>query len=294
MATADELCVCEGEISHRANHEECVHTCITAVMRPPRRRQPHPTRDTLLLGATALAALVLAVVGFAFLRADVASGGGGTTTPPIVIPPPTVGVNATVLAAACAAACGANVTCPRQVALTGVVPSCTTCGVGLTLLAGGACSAVATACTATPWCSSADATTHLAPLHNALVQAAIEAAPGRNASYVTSVYPGNATTMLAASTWNATIAPLVGANTAITILNEYLTAKFGYLALGSSAGPVQWFDDQAGWWAASLASYQAGVGLYGTYVATLKTLPTTCHSRTWIANSTTGNCIGPM
>lgn len=236
------------------------------------------------------AAMLRSSGGFSSTGGD----GGGTTTPPITGP---VGLNSTQLAAACVAACGTGVACPQQVALTGVVNACTSCGPGLTLLTtSGTCSASAGVCASTPWCSSSDATVRLVPLHNALVQAAIDAAPQRNASLVGPVYTANMRTN--ASLWTTTIAPAFGGNTAAAssaasiALNQYLSGKFTYIAANSSTQtPTSWFDDQAGWWRSYLPAYTPGA--YASYLTTIKELVPTCNGKRWLADPSTGTCGPP-
>lgn len=221
------------------------------------------TKPTVVLGAGSLglSLILFGVVAFSLLR----TARLAPVRPVVVVP--VTNATAPVLAtaqereAACQAACVTS-TCTQSL-VTGVVDACTSgCGLPNQTNATGLCVDDGTACSSTPWCTTLEAQ-YARRLHAALMTALSE-----NRTTV-----GNIAT---SSNWTTILQPVLTNTSAVALLDVYRATP------PTGATPAVWFDDQTGWWGASLAAYQMLVA-FPTYVASLKQLACTTH--TWQAGA---------
>ena len=238
-------------------------------------------RRVLAVACWSLALGLIAIVVFSKLRP---ARYHATLTLAVAPPSPTVngtfGLGNATLTAACTQACGSGGGVCNQSYTTGIVHACLGCGTGRTLDARGACTTLAVDCPAWPWCASdqADAARRL---HNALVASALV----NGTSDVPPMYTSDIVTQ--GVNWTTHIQPYATAPQAVQLLNAYLAAK---QQAPLATGPMPWFDDQTGWWNASLPAYRAALpSNYAPYVTTLKTRVCT---RTWLAGQR-GECVIP-
>lgn len=231
------------------------------------------TRSALLCLVLSLTVLPAYVLLFSRLRLVV-----------VVLPgqagpvPPAAGVFEgalanTTRADACIRACGLGSSCDQSGA-SGIVRSCLSCPTGQ-LPVGARCSSVPQFCVTFPWCASAEA--RLAQsVHDALVLAAVGLFNGtKDVQFPT----GQAGVLaLQASRGWPSISAQLGADAGPQALSLLADLAAGN---GTSGDPSRWFDDQHGWWAASLPLYRMDLpDAFAPYVTHMKRR--IC-ARTWAA-----------
>lgn len=192
------------------------------------------------------------------------------------------------LAQACVSRCGVGGRC-LQSNESGIVDSCLACSpdrVLATQLDGSvACIVPEFDCSSVPWCTTAETTTRVRPVDNALAQAALDTA-GSNG---TIPYPYTAT-ITASSNWTVLASAGLSPSTASSLVNSLLLAKGAELDTGSTLNPSTWFDDQTGFWNNSLPLFQLlRPESYRVYVTEIKRALCT---RTWLLQN--GECVRPL
>lgn len=192
------------------------------------------------------------------------------------------------LTQACIDRCGSGGQC-LQSNESGIVDSCVACSPDRVLapqLDGSvACIVPEYDCSGVPWCTTAEATTLVRPVDNALAQAALDTA----ATNGTIPYPYTAS-ISSSSNWTILAAAGLTPSKASSLVNTLLLAKGAELDAGSTLNPSTWFDDQNSFWNNSLPLFQLlRPESYATYVTQIKR--TLC-ARTWVLQQ--GECVRPL
>jgi hypothetical protein len=239
-----------------------------------------PQREVVGYSSLLLSASLVAFLVFSAMR-DTGSSVTPTTTtttttaPTIVIDNANQTVSLVAPTLACAAACGtgAGVRCNQSMA-TGIVFGCLACN-SSSRDPMQRCTPIQT-CSLYPFCSSAEATPRLVQLHNALLLAIAQNKTGditQSANWTTLLQPAGVTQAQATS-----------------LVTTFLVGRQLLLDAGRGAEtPLEWLDDQAGWWASSFIAYDAAVpAALEPYLAQLKRAFCT---RTWLNSGDT--CMAP-
>jgi hypothetical protein len=190
---------------------------------------PRETKVSLVWFAFAVTVVPVYFFAFSRFRVVLAPANIDSVPPMQALNQTAVYRNATMASASCTQACGVGGTCLQND--FGTVLKCTQCATG-SLADGARCISTTSQCTSTPWCSSYEAAGAIR------LDAALLLVNG---------------TQVANSSAYAEIKMDLGdmnLSEALVLLTERRQSENQ-----STLSPTRWFNDEAGWWGASLPAY---------------------------------------